>query len=579
MTAHTTAKVRCLPGNRGIAAALLVLLGGLSLSSAGSADTYPKNFDIDVRHYRFELALSDERDSIEGTTTIDVRFLAAAVTDFAIDFVGRAEADAETGMIVEGVQELGADRAEHTHENGRLRIELSSPSQSGEIRRFQIDYHGTPGTGLQIGDNMHGDRTFFSDNWPNRARHWLPTLDHPYDKATSEMIVTAPNHYQVISNGLLIEETDLEEADNGVHLRRTHWKQSVPIATWLYVLGAARFAVDYFDDLDGISLQTWVYAQDRDAGFYDFAAPTKDVMEFYADLIGPYAYEKLANVQSNSVGGGMEAATAIFYGDNSVTGERSVRWRNVIIHEIAHQWWGNAVTENDWDHVWLSEGFATYFTLVYRDYAYGRGDFLEGLAGAKQRVADFYADNPDYRIVHENLDDMSRVTTGMTYQKGAWFLHMLRGLIGEDEFWEGIREYYRLYRNGNASTDDLREVMERAAGPDTDLTEFFQQWLYQGGFLDVRGTWDWHADTNELVVELQQLDDDGYFFEMPIPLEIRFASGGGRRGGPRNWTGHISLLRTSTRFEVELEQEPSEVLLDPDSWILMEANFRRRERN
>ena len=130
---------------------------------------------------------------------------------------------------------------------------------------------------------------------------------------------------------------------------------------------------------------------------------------------------------------GMEAATAIFYGDNSVTGERTVRWRNVIIHEIAHQWWGNAVTENDWDHVWLSEGFATYFTLLYREYAYGRDDFLDGLARSRQTIIDFYTDNPDYRVVHDNLDDMRRVTNGMTYQKGGWFLHMLRTDV-EDRF-------------------------------------------------------------------------------------------------------------------------------------------------
>jgi aminopeptidase N len=186
-----------------------------------------------------------------------------------------------------------------------------------------------------------------------------------------EFIVTAPNHYQVISNGLKVEETNLS---NGKRL--THWKQSVPIASWLFVLGAADFAVQYVDTFDGKSIETWVYRQDRDDGFYDFAEPTKKVLEFYSNYIGPFSYEKLANIQSNSVGGGMEAASAIFYGDKSVTGNRSIRWRNVVIHEIAHQWFGNAVNEYDWDDVWLSEGFATYFTLLFIEHAYGRDVFL-----------------------------------------------------------------------------------------------------------------------------------------------------------------------------------------------------------
>jgi aminopeptidase N len=287
----------------------------------------------------------------------------------------------------------------------------------------------------------------------------------------------------------------------------------------------------------------------------------------------------------------MEAATAIFYGDNSVTGARSVRWRNVIIHEIAHQWWGNAVTENDWDHVWLSEGFATYFTLVYREYAYGRDDFLAGLADARRRVIDFYADDPHYRVVHDNLDPIGRgtVTNGMTYQRGAWFLHMLRGMLGEDRFWAGIRRYYGLYRDGNASTDDFREVMENTYEPSVDLSGFFEQWLYQGGIPHLRGGWSWDAATNELVIELEQIEDDGYAFEMPIPVRITVppaaaASGarggrggrGGRGTGPQTVERHIMMLHARSQTRITLDRAPSGVVLDPDHWVLMEVEFRQR---
>ena len=276
-------------------------------------------------------------------------------------------------------------------------------------------------------------------------------------------------------DGLLIEETDLPGG-----MRLTHWKQSVPIATWLTVLGVARFAVQHWGDYQGRPLQTWVYAQDRDAGFYDFSYPTREVLEFFGSRIGPYSYEKLANVQSHSVRrGAMESATAIFYEEDSVTGERTIRWRNVITHEIAHQWFGNSVTEYDWDDVWLSEGFATYFTLLFIEEAFGRAEFVAGLKRSQGLVQKFYQEHPDARIVHDNLSDMSKVINPGTYQKGAWTLHMLRGVIGTEAFWDGIRSYYREHRNGNATTDDLRRAMEAASGQ--ELGWLFQQWLYRPG--------------------------------------------------------------------------------------------------
>jgi glycosidase len=202
----------------------------------------------------------------------------------------------------------------------------------------------------------------------------------------------------VVSNGLLVEETDLPDGR-----RRTHWRQSVPIAPWLYVLGVARFAVQHVDTFDGKAIQTWVYAKDRDAGFHDFAVPTRDALAFYSERVGPFSYEKLANVQSNSVSGGMEAASAIFYSEGSVTGTRSERWRNVVIHEVAHQWFGNAVTEYDWDDVWLSEGFATYFTLLFIEHAYGRDEFLRGLEDSRQRVIAFDRKQPDLNWEHPEV--------------------------------------------------------------------------------------------------------------------------------------------------------------------------------
>lgn len=518
-------------------------------------DDYPKNPNIDALNYTFRITLSDDTNEIVGEATVDLRFLVVGITELRLDLIN-ATADGK-GMTVTGVSSAGKP-LQYRHENDELRISLFSPSEANQRSRFTIAYRGVPATGLIIGPNKHGDRTFFSDNWPNKARHWLPTIDHPYDKARCEFVVTAPDNYQVISNGLLVEETDLSGG-----IRLTHWRQSVPIAPWLFVLGVAEFAVQYLDEYDGRSIQTWVYRQDRDAGFYDFAVPTRQVMEFYGKKVGPYSYEKLANVQAASVGGGMESATAIFYGENSVTGQRSVRWRNVIIHEIAHQWFGNAVTEYDWDDVWLSEGFATYFTLLFIEHAYGRDEFVAGLKRSRDRVMAFYERNPDYRIVHDNLTDMRQVTTSNTYQKGSWTLHMLRGIVGDDAFWRGIQAYYRNHRDRNATTDDFRRAMEEASG--RDLSQFFRQWLYRGGKLEYQGGWSYGDGV--LHVELNQVQNDTSFLQMPVQIGIYFD------GEPRP---QIELLQVNDRqntFTMALDREPADVVLDPNTWVLMEAEF------
>ncbi len=536
----------------------LALVLALTTSIPGLSpprDSYPKNPNIDALNYTFRITLSDDTDQIVGEATVDLRFLVEGITELRLDLIS-ATADGK-GMTVTGVS--SADKPlQYRHENDELRISLLSPSEANQRSRFTIAYRGVPATGLIIGPNKHGDRTFFSDNWPNKARHWLPTIDHPYDKARCEFVVTAPDNYQVISNGLLVEETDLSGG-----MRLTHWRQSVPIAPWLFVLGVAEFAVQYLGEYDGRSVQTWVYRQDRDAGFYDFAVPTKQVLEFYGNKVGPYSYEKLANVQAASVGGGMESATAIFYGENSVTGQRSVRWRNVIIHEIAHQWFGNAVTEYDWDDVWLSEGFATYFTLLFIEHAYGRDEFVAGLKRSRDRVMAFYERSPDYRIVHDNLTDMREVTTSNTYQKGSWTLHMLRGIMGDNAFWKGIQAYYRNHRDRNATTDDFRRAMEEASG--SDLSQFFRQWLYRGGKLEYQGGWSYGDGV--LHVELNQAQNDASFFQMPVQIGIYFD------GETRPQIELLQVNDRQNRFTVVLDREPADVVLDPSTWVLMEAEF------
>ena len=534
--------------------AAVALFGSLV---ASPLDTYVRQ-PVDVEHYRFALTLVDSTDRINGVATIALHVLEAGVTSVTFDLADETPARQGRGMHVTAVSR-GSIALAFVHRADHLVVTLDHPSTAGEAIEFMVRYAGVPAAGLQIKPDKYGDRAFFSDNWPDKARQWLPTIDHISDKATMEMDVVAPAYYQVVSNGKRIEVTDLA---NGA--RRTVWRESAPIAPWLIVLGVARFAVQSVGDYAGIPIETWVLARDRDAGFHDFAVPTRDVLAFYSDRIGPFAYEKLANIQSSATSGGMEAASAIMYNAASVTGSRSVRWRNVVIHEIAHQWFGDAVTESDWNDVWLSEGFATYFTLLFIEHAYGRDEFVSGLRASRQTVLEGDTKAPDYRVVHENLADMTLVTSAMTYQKGSWVLHMLRQRMGDDQFWAGIRDYYVRYRNGSASTADFRRAMERASG--LDLATFFQQWLYRGGVPRIEATWSWDATSKQVTVVLAQTQAAEPF---TVPLDIGITVAGTSLRVER-----VELAGRTSRFAFAADREPTSLVLDPDVNLLMDGRVR-----
>lgn len=526
---------------------------------AAAPDPYKVQPGIDVAHYSFQLKLGDQSDEIDGHAVIIARVMLDGVTDMRLDLVNATPERLGRGMTVTQVLVNGTP-ARYVHENDAITLGLPPGAKAGSSVQIVVSYGGVPDNGLFIKANRHGKRTFFSDNWPNRTHHWLPTVDHIADKATHEFIIDAPSKYQVVSNGLRIEETDL-----GGNQRRTRWLQSVPTSPWLYCLGVAEMAMARVGDFRGKEIQVWVFPEDRDAGFQDLDGPTKRSLEFFEDYIGPFAYEKLANIQAASVGGGMEASSAIFYAEGSVVGDGNARWRNVIIHEIAHQWFGCAVTEANWDHVWLSEGITTYFTLMFREYAYGRGDYVDGLKGARRTIWNFHQKNPDYTIVHRDLQDMDQVTSSHTYQKGAWFMHMLRNRIGDKAFQTGIRAYYTEHFNRTALTEDLQRHMEAASG-DT-LGAFFDQWLRQGGHPVLDGNWRFEGESR-LIVDLAQVQTDGYSFDLPVEIGVY-------ENGSEVPTIHTLRLDGPGRqsLTINLEGKPDRVEIDPRTVLLAEWTF------
>ena len=526
------------------------------------ADDYPINKNIDIKHYSFELNLSDTSDEIFGNAKISVLFKTSGIQNFRLDLINKSIEKQGKGMLIDSIK-VGNVPVLFTHQNDEIIINLPSTSVANSEIIFSIKYHGIPFDGLKIGPTNLGDRSFFSENWPNKTRHWLPTLDHPSDKATSEFIVKAPAHYKVISNGLLMEESDL-----GNKTKLTHWKQSVPVSCWLFVLGAADFAVKYVDKFEGKSIETWVYAKNREAGFYDFDEPTKKVLEFYSSYVGPFAYEKLANIQSVNSGGGMETSSAIFYSDKLINGKRDVRLRNVVIHEIAHQWFGNAVTESTWDDAWLSEGLTTFFTMLFIENEYGKSEYAKEIAKAKETVFKLALKMTDFSIVSARSAEKEDVTSGLTYQKGAWILHMLRDLVGENNFKRGIQAYYTKFFNANATTDDFRIAMEKASGK--DLKSFFKQWLYQPINPTINGSWVYDASNKKLTIQLSQTQKGDFIFNLPV--EIGYYT----KGSTKPTLLKLNLNTKQQTQSFKIGAAPDKVDFDPRNVLLSENVFIRK---
>jgi aminopeptidase N len=520
------------------------------------ADDYPRQPGIDAQHYLFRIALTDDSEEITGEATVSLRFVQPGVTRVWLDL---AAPKGGKGMTVSSVSSQGVTLP-FTHEGERLNLSLPEAPASGEVRNFTIRYRGIAAAGLHFGRNRYGDRTVFSWNWPTFAREWLPVIDHPSDKATSEFEVTAPSHYQVVANGALIEIRDLDN-----RRRMTHWRESVPIASWLNNIGVAEFAMRSFDTVRGVPLETWVFPRDRDNGIVTFESPMRQALEFFSEFIGPYPYEKLASVQVNGMGGGMEHASAVFYGEKEV---RAVPAFSLVAHEVSHQWWGDSVTESDWDDAWLSEGFATYFAALAQEHYLGHDAFLETMSHSRLAILQMEK-KAAIPVVHNNLADIrtGRAPIGLVYQKGGWFLHMLRSQVGDEAFRDGIREYYRRFRDRNASTGDLQRVMEEKSGQ--DLKTFFAQWLRRGASPTLDGTWSYDAGGGKVIVEIEQTQS-GEPFRLSLPIGIT-------RTGGNVAIAKLMLDSKNTRQEFPCAQEPVAVTLDPEVRTLMESHFRKKQ--
>jgi aminopeptidase N len=300
---------------------LLVMISLNMVIQLKAGDGYKRNPLLDIINYSFRISVSDTSDTIYGEASISLDFR-GEISNMEFD-LKNLRSDGK-GMVIDSVK-LSVCRIKWAHSENKLMITSDGSLAAGSTGILKVFYHGIPADGLIISENKFKNRSFFSDNWPDRAANYLPCIDHPYDKATVEFVIIAPSHYEIVASGYLVEESHLPG-----DMKLTRWKEDVPLATKVMAFGAAEFDFRLEGMAGDIPVWTYVYKENSDEGFYDYAIGTRPVA-FFSELIGPYSYEKLANVQSKTIFGGLENAGCIFYAENSVTGKGMAE--GLIAHE------------------------------------------------------------------------------------------------------------------------------------------------------------------------------------------------------------------------------------------------------
>lgn len=514
---------------------------------------------VDVINYDIEIGIGSNVDWIEGITHIRVAVETDSPT-LPLDF---------TGLFVNTVNVDGITST-YIYEKGIIKIPLFS-LKKGDTVNVSISYSGTPDDGLIIGNNFHGNQSVFVDNWPNRTRFWLPSIDHPEDKATVMFTVHAPKDWKVIANGYQTKVPTTTEINAiGPKEKRLtwNWEVGVPISTYNMVIGAADMKIKTVGlaacgkapaskRLDEcIEVTYWVYPEDVDKARPSFERAA-EMVDYFTNLIGPFPFEKLANVQSSTRYGGMENASAIFYSEDAIASGRNIE--STVSHEIAHQWFGDAVTESNWHHLWLSEGFATYFGALFFENADGLTDFRRRMESNRMRVIKSEVSNRP--IIDKKVTNLFELLNSNNYPKGAWVLHMLRGILGDKLFFQGIKSYYEKFTHKSVLTKDFQESMEVVAGE--SLRWFFDQWTTQPGFpiLSQKEMWKSKSGTKGSVslTILQTQNDDWPIFR--IPTEVCWGED----------CRSITIDKRKQSYQFEFDKKPTELgKIDPDGWVLKE---------
>jgi aminopeptidase N len=491
----------------------------------------------DVSFYSLDLSIDPSAETISGAVEISGSVTAA--------FLSTVDIDLDDNMTVSAVTWTGGTLS-FTHPEDLLVVTLDRTYTQGELFSFTVHYSGTPDPsyGAFGFDTHNGDPMIWSLSEPFGARCWWPCKDVPSDKADSvDVRITVPEALVVASNGTLLSETD-----NGA-TKTYYWRERYPISTYLVSVAIHPYVVysDWYRyaPSDSMEIKFFVFP-DHYSAVQPTYAMTKDMITVFADLFGEYPFldEKYGHAEF-TWGGGMEHQTITSLGS----------WNEYLIaHELAHQWWGDMVTCDDFHHVWLNEGFATYSEALWSEAVYGVAQYQEDMENAQ-----YFGPGTIYV---PNTDDWNRIFhSGLSYNKGSWVLHMLRHVVRDSDFFEILRTYYAdsRYQYATVTTEQFRDLCEEVSGMELDW--FFHEWIYEERY--PMYSYDWTFSPNgglyNVALTLRQLQTN-FTFTMPVDVTITTTAG--------DTTVVVWNDLPLQEFTLTVQGEPTAVALDKDQWIL-----------
>ena len=541
------------PKFRRFLAALLLLSLQLSTVFAARVERLIDNWRPE--HYLVNIALNEQLSEITSASA-RINILVLKPTSLI---------DLDFGDLSADKVSLNSLPVPFSHAKGKLHINLPQRVNAGTRLVVTVDYHGKPKDGLVLSLDKDGKPVAVGDNWPDRVHHWIPTLDHPSAKATITFNVTVSAREEVVANGRL---DHVETTSNG---RRTWtYSEGVPIPPYCMIIGVGQFARVEPLAWKLTPLSYYVPQSERQLAEKGFS-PTIPSLEFFSRTIAPYPYEKLAMIVGATRFGGMENSSAIVFSSNLLTRPGSsglsktygIPLGNVslIAHEIAHQWFGDSVTESTWADLWLSEGFATYYAGLFLQRYEGDDAFQRYMKNAATQIFE-YEQKQRTPIFDRDTENLMDLLNANNYQKGSWVLHMLRLKLGDEFFFRGIRNYYQAHKNSVASTEDLRVALEKVSGK--NLRSFFARWVYDSGHPQYELSWQWRPRKN-LKLILKQVQPGNAFLDS-VPIAITTSRG--RRDIVLKPTAK-DLIQT-----IPLGEKPTQIEVDPQNTLLREANVR-----
>jgi aminopeptidase N len=521
---------------------------------------YARDRLVDIKHLTLDVTPDFKARTVAGTVTLTFIPIAQPLATLTLDSVD---------LTIDQVSMENAVLADRQVTDEQLLLHFAEPVAPGTEVTVRISYHGQPVKGLHFRTPEMGypagDTQVWTQGEAEEHRHWFPCYDYPNERFTSDVICHVPAGMEVMSNGSLASSQPGPEG-----LVTWHWKQAQPHVNYLIAMAAGHFA-KLEAEAGPVPLAMWVPPSEKDQAALAFR-DTAAIMAFFQQEIGvPFPWDKYAQVYCHDfLAGGMENTSCSFMAGNLLFPESvgrldSLHWLDA--HEMAHQWFGDLMTCRDWSHLWLNEGFATYYALLYDESKNGREGLLAGLHKAAGRVIESKDRRP---IVWRDYGEPMQQFDSRAYPKGAWVLHMLRSQLGKALYQKSIRLYIERHRNGIVTTDDLQEIIEEVSGRSFD--QFFDQWVHHGGVPELQADYSWEAGSKQAKLTIRQThqtDTDVLLFRLPVPVRFTLTLG----GKPAVRDFEITVKKTEEDFYFTLPAQPEMVGLDPDYTVLAKWDF------